>query len=98
MDQFLERLVSPVSSFLSLLFRLISIWSTEALHVYLFARASKTYMRGSPRQGTLRYSSRCLWPTQTMQVPCLRALLASCVNQGISASLLLYFLHYTILS
>ena len=52
MDQFLERLVSPVSSFLSLLFRLISIWSTEALHVYLFARASKTYMRGSPRQGT----------------------------------------------
>ena len=62
MDQFLERLVSPVSSFLSLLFRLISIWSTEALHVYLFARASKTYMRGSPRQGTLCYSSGHQWP------------------------------------
>ena len=34
----------------------------EALRVYLFARASKTHVRGSPRRGTLRYSSGCLWP------------------------------------
>ena len=63
MDQFMERLVSPVSSFLSLLFRLIPVWSTEARHVYLFARASETHVRGNPRQGILRYSSGCLWPT-----------------------------------
>ena len=46
---------------LPLLFRLIP-WNAEALHVYLFAQASKTHTRGSPRQGTLRYSSGCLWP------------------------------------
>ena len=63
MDPFLERLVSPVSSFLSLLFRLIPVWSTEARRVYLFALASKTHVRGSPRQGTLRYSSGRQWPT-----------------------------------
>ena len=62
MDQFLERLVSPVSSFRSLLFRLIPIWSTEARRVYLFAQASKTHARGSPRWGTLRYSNGHLWP------------------------------------
>ena len=63
MDPFLERLVSPVSSFLSLLFRLIPVWSTEARRVYLFAQASKTHTRGSTRRGTLRYSSGHLWPT-----------------------------------
>ena len=41
MGQLLERLVSPVSSFLSLLFRLIPVWITEARCVYLFAWASK---------------------------------------------------------
>ena len=46
---------------LPLLFRLIP-WNAEPLHVYLFAQASKTHTRGSPRQGTLRYSSGCLWP------------------------------------
>ena len=56
-DQFLERLASPVSSFLSYsIFWLILIWSIEAHRVYLFAWASKTHMRASPRQGTLRYS------------------------------------------
>ena len=28
----------------------------------LLARASETHARGSPRRGTLRYSSGCLWP------------------------------------
>ena len=46
---------------LPLLFRLIP-WNAEALCVYLFAQASKIHTRGSPRQGTLRYSSGCLWP------------------------------------
>ena len=46
---------------LPLFFRLIP-WNTEALHVYLFARASKTHTRGSPRRGTLCYSSGHLWP------------------------------------
>ena len=47
---------------LPLFFRLIP-WNTEGLRVYLFAQASKTHVRGSPRQGTLRYSSRRQWPT-----------------------------------
>ena len=64
MDQFLERLAPPVSSFLSLLlFRLIPVWSIEAHRVYLFAQASKIHVRGSPRRGTLCYSSGRLWPT-----------------------------------
>ena len=63
---FCTSLASPVSTLsfslsLPLLFRLIP-WNTEALHVYLFAQASKTHARGSPRQGTLRYSSGSLWP------------------------------------
>ena len=45
----------------SLFFRLIP-WNTEALHVYLFAQASKTQARGSPRLGSLHYSSGHLWP------------------------------------
>ena len=45
---------SPVSSFLSYsIFWLIPIWGLEASRVYLFARASKTHVRGSPRRGTL---------------------------------------------
>ena len=64
MDQFLERLVSPVWSFLILFFSgWIPIWSMEACHVYLLALASKTHARGSPRWGTLRYSSGRRWPT-----------------------------------
>ena len=75
---------------LPLFFRLIP-WNTEALCIHFSARASKTPVRGSPRQGTLRYSSRCLWPTWTGQVSCLETLLAFRVNQGIAASFLLYF-------
>ena len=48
-DQFLERLISPVSSFS--FSGWIPIWSVEAHSVYLFALASKTHVRGSPRGG-----------------------------------------------
>ena len=68
MDQFLRAVPgktgSPVSFFLSYsLFWLIPIWGIEASHVYLFAWASKTHARGSPRWGTLHYSSGRRWPT-----------------------------------
>ena len=53
---------SPVSFFLSPS-GWIPIWSVDARHVYLLALASKTHVRGSPRQGTLHYSSECQWPT-----------------------------------
>ena len=57
------KIGSPVSSFLSYsIFWLIPIWGIEASHVYLFAWASKTHARGSPRWGTLCYSSGRLWP------------------------------------
>ena len=54
MDQFLGAVPgktgSPVSFFLSYsLFWLIPIWGIEASRVYLFARASKTHVRGSLR-------------------------------------------------
>ena len=55
------RLSLSFSLSLPLLFSLIP-WNAEALRVYLFALASKTQVRGSPRQGTLHYSSRHLWP------------------------------------
>ena len=47
--------------FLYLLFKLTP-WGIEALCVHFPARASKTYVRGSPRQGTLCYSSGRMWP------------------------------------
>ena len=47
---------------LPLLFKLIP-WNAEAHRVYLFALASKTHTRGSPRQGTLHYSRGRWWPT-----------------------------------
>ena len=40
----------------------IPTWDMEALWVYLLALASKTHVRGSLRQGTLRYSNRRQWP------------------------------------
>ena len=64
---FLHKLGVPRVDFLShspsppSLFRLIP-WNTEALCVYLFARPSKTQVRGSPRRGTLHYSSGHQWP------------------------------------
>ena len=62
---FLHKLGLPCVNSLSfslslpLFFRLIP-WNAEALHVYLFVRASKTHARG--RRGTLCYSSGHLWP------------------------------------
>ena len=83
-DQFLERLASPVSSFLSYsIFWLIPVWGIKAIHVYLFAWPSKTHVRGSPRQGTLRYSSRRLRPYVDGVSLLSEALLAFYVNQGI---------------
>ena len=56
MDQFLRpvpgKTGSPVSSFLSnSIFWLIPVWSIEASCIYLFAWASKTHTRGTPRWG-----------------------------------------------
>ena len=72
MDQFL-KLVSWKSGFpradsLSLFLSLPpSLFQADPLEgegspVYLFARASKTHERGSPRRGTLRYSNGRWWP------------------------------------
>ena len=84
MNQFLRNLASPVSSFLSYsIFWLIPIWSIEAHHVYLFAWAYKTHSRGSPRWGTLCYSSGRLWPYTDGVSLLSEALLAFYVNQGI---------------
>ena len=55
------RLSLSFSLSLPLFFRLIP-WNAEVPLVYLFARASKTHVRGSPRWGTLCYSSGRLWP------------------------------------
>ena len=92
-DQFLERLASPVSSFLSYsIFWLIPGWGRETHHVYLFAWASKTHMRASPRQGTLHYSRGCLWAYADGESLLSEALLAFYVNQGIQPLFLFYFL------
>ena len=53
---------SPVS-FLTLFSGWIPILGVEARHVYFLALASKTHERGSPRRGTLHYSSGRRWPT-----------------------------------
>ena len=85
MDQSLERLVSPLWSFL-LLFWLnshLELTHMEAHHIYLLALASKTHARGSPRRGTLHYSSGRRWLTLTVQVLCLETLLVFHVNQVI---------------
>ena len=58
-DQFLERLLSLVSFLLLFFSGWIPIWSVKARRVYLFALASKTHTRGSPRRG----SSGRRWPT-----------------------------------
>ena len=74
-------------------------WSLEAQGPSVF-----TYLPGLLRpewEGTLHLHSLgrrggCLWPTWMVQVPCLGALLAFCVNQGISASILFLFLSFLI--
>ena len=65
------------------LFWLIPIWSMESCHVYLLSLAFKTHVRGSPRQGTLCYSSGHQWPTEVVQTPCLGVLFVFHVNQVI---------------
>ena len=80
-----------MSSFLSYsIFWLIPGWSRETHHVYLFAWASKTHARGSPRWGTLHYSSGHLWPYVDGISLLSEALLAFYVNQGIQPLSLLY--------
>ena len=83
-----------MSSFLSYsIFWLIPVWSIEAHRVYLFVWASKTHARGSPRRGTLRYSSGRLWPYVDGESLLIEALLAFYVNQGIQPLSLLYSLN-----
>ena len=93
----LIKLGLPMSFFLvsfSLLFFSVLpsgwlIWSVGALWDHLPSRASKTHSRRCLRWGTFSYSRGRLRPTWTEQVPCCAgALLAFCVNQGISASFL----------
>ena len=82
---------------LPLLFRLIP-WYAEAHWVYLLALASKTHTRGSPRWGTLHYSSGHRWPN----VDCASFLswnfIAFPHKSSYSASFLHQFSYYTILS
>ena len=83
------RVFLSLSLSLSLFFRLIP-WSAEALWVHFPARASKTLLRRlsapSPHQ-------EGAWGLSEQSNPRAGALLAFCVNQGISASFsLLYFL------
>ena len=83
-----------MSSFLSYsIFWLIPVWDIEASCVYLFAQASKTHARGSPRRGTLRYSSGCLWLYTDGESLLTEALLAFYANQGIQPLSLLYSLN-----
>ena len=94
MNQFLRNLASPVSFFLSYsVFWLIAFWSIEAHRVYLFAWASKTHARGSPRRGTLCYSSGRLWPYVDSGSFLTEAFLAFYANQGIQPLSLLYSLN-----
>ena len=83
-------LVPPCQFFLSLLLS-FSGWSLGAQGPSVF-----TYLPVLLRpkwEGALRFHSLgrpggWLWPTWTVQVPCLGAQLAFCINQGISASFL----------
>ena len=67
---------------LSLFFRLIP-WSTEALWVHFPARASKTLLRRCSVPSPHRDGA---WGLREQSKPHAGALLAFCVNQGISAS------------
>ena len=79
----------PLSLSLSLFFRLIS-WSAEALWVHFPAWASKTLSRRHSAPSPHREGA---WGLHEQSKPHVGALLAFCINQGISASFsLLYFL------
>ena len=71
-----------VSLSLSLFFRLI-LWSVEALWVHFPARASKTLSRRRSAPSPHREGA---WGLREQSEPHAGALLAFCVNQGISAS------------
>ena len=58
----LHRCWAPPCHFLLPFSSWIPIWSVEARHVYLLALASRIHARGSPRWGTLCYSSGCRRP------------------------------------
>ena len=103
MGQFLGNLAPPASTLspffslsLPLFFRLIP-WNTEALCIHFSARASKTPVRGSPRGGTLCYSSGHLWPYIDDVSPLSRGFIGFLCKPRNTASFLPYFLHYTIL-
>ena len=83
MGQSLERLVSPMSSFLTLFSGWIPIWGVEVRHVYLLALASKICERGSPSRGTLWYSNGRRWPNIDGANSCPDILLAFSINQVI---------------
>ena len=75
--------------FLSLCLRLF-LWSTEAFWVHFPAQASKTLSRRRSAPSPRREGA---WGLREQSKPHVGALLAFCVNQGISASFsLLYFL------
>ena len=78
------RALVPVSVSLSLclFFRLIP-WSAEALWVHFPARASKTLSRRCSAPSPHREGA---WGLREQSKPHAGALLAFCVNQGISAS------------
>ena len=80
------RALVPMSFFLSLSlslsFRLIP-WSAEALWVHFPARASKTLLRRRSAPSPHREGA---WGLREQSKPRVGALLAFCVNQGISAS------------
>ena len=76
------RVFLSFSLSLPLFFRLIP-WSAEALWVHFPARASKTLSR---RCSAFSLHREGAWGLREQSKPCTGALLAFCVNQGISAS------------
>ena len=82
LHQSLLALALSLSLSLSLSFRLIP-WSAEALWVHFPARASKTPLRRCSVPSPHREGTWGLWEQSK---PCAGALLAFCVNHGISAS------------
>ena len=83
---------------LSLLFFRLIPWSTEALWVHFFARASKTRSRGRSASPPNWEGALCLRPikrapeaSMNRTSPVSGPLLAFCVNQGISASFSLLY-------
>ena len=104
-DQLLELVSwksgSPCIDFLSLSFSLsVPLLLRQNSHLecevsprLLTCQASKTHARGSPRRGTLCYSSGCLWPYVDSGSFLTEAFLAFYANQGIQPLSLLYSLN-----